>query len=414
MEIRVIGLGYIGLPTAIILSKSGHSVVGYDIDDDKVEKVNSGISPVEEPEIEKHLKQEIKTGNLKASKNLKKGEAYFISVQTPLKENKKEADLSHLKSALNPLEEKIENEDIIVIESTTPPKTTEELYKEIQEQTGKSPYMAHCPERVMPGKIMEELKENPRIVGGVNKESTEKVTELFKTFVNGKIHKTDSRTSEVVKLMENIYRDINIAATNEIGLICQELGINAFEAIKIANSHPRVNYLKPGAGVGGHCLPKDPYLLLEKTKQEKGIIKTSRKRNEKMPQEVTKIIKNTFKNLKNKKIGILGIAYKAGTDDKRNSPAIKIGKTLQNQGAEIAYYDPYIKGNIENVFKNSVTVIIATDHKEFQKINFQKYKNLMKKNILIDGRGMLQEPPKGFKMFGIGRGDLTKNQQQIK
>lgn len=406
MEIRVIGLGYIGLPTAIMLSKTGHNVVGYDIDKNKVNKVNSGISPVEEPEIEEPLREEVEDGGLRASNNLEKGDAYFISVQTPLKDNSDEADLSYLKSAIDPLSEVVEDDSIIVIESTVPPGTTEDLYKLLKEKSNKSPYMAHCPERVMPGKIMKEIVENPRVVGGVDPESTELVSGLFRDFVEGDVYETDSRTSEVVKLIENTFRDVNIAIANEISLICEELGINAYEAIEIANSHPRVNYLYPGAGVGGHCLPKDPYLLIQNIEKNDTIIRKSRKRNEEMPKTIIKTLKRTFNNLKTKKIGILGKAYKGGTDDTRNSPSIKIGNELEKQGAKVEYHDPYIDSNIESTFKNSSCVIIGTDHPEFLDLDFNELGKLMENRLLIDGRGMFSEPPEGFKMFGVGRGDL--------
>ncbi|MCD6188621.1 MAG: nucleotide sugar dehydrogenase, partial [Thermococcus sp.] len=331
-EIAVIGLGYIGLPTAIMFANAGFKVVGYEIREDVVKKVNSGNSHIIEPEIEEMLRRAIENGNLKATSDKKEivgKDVYVICVQTPLKEDKT-PDLSYLENAVRTTAESIKRGSLVIIESTVPPMTTLKMAKLIEDVTGfkagKDFYMVHAPERVMPGRIFKELVYNSRIIGGINEESSELAELLYRAFVKGQIFRTNSTTSEMVKLMENTFRDVNIALANEFAFLAHQYGVNVFEAIELANTHPRVKIPIPGICVGGHCLPKDPYLLLSSAKEDFGLIKKAREINEDMPLFAKDLLMDALKaiNLPAEEaiVVVLGLSYKGNSDDTRNSPSL--------------------------------------------------------------------------------------------
>lgn len=417
-EIAVIGLGYIGLPTAIMFANAGFNVIGYEIREEVVKKVNSGNSHIIEPEIEEMLKRAIENGNLRATSDKKEiagKDVYIICVQTPLREDKT-PDLSYLENAVRTTAESMKKGSLVIIESTVPPMTTLKMAKLIEDLTGfkagEDFYMAHAPERVMPGRIFKELVYNSRIIGGINEKSSELAELLYRAFVKGQIFKTNSTTSEMVKLMENTFRDVNIALANEFAFLAHQYGVNVFEAIELANTHPRVKIHIPGIGVGGHCLPKDPYLLLSSAKEDFGLIKKAREINEDMPLFAKDLLMNSLKliNLPPEEavVVVLGLSYKGNSDDTRNSPSLKFIEEIKEMVAEVRTYDPYVEGthgSLEEALKGADAAVIATDHSEFKNLDWQALGGLMRNKILIDGRHVVKEPPKGFIFKGIGRGE---------
>jgi len=417
-EIAVIGLGYIGLPTAIMFANAGFKVIGYEIKEDVVKKVNSGNSHIVEPEIEDMLRRAIENGNLRATSDKKEiagKDVYIICVQTPLKEDKT-PDLSYLENAVKTTAESIKKGSLVIIESTVPPMTTIRMAKLIEDITGfkagEDFYMVHAPERVMPGRIFKELVYNSRILGGINEESAELAELLYRSFVKGQIFKTNSTTSEMVKLMENTFRDVNIALANEFAFLAHQYGIDVFEAIELANTHPRVKIHMPGIGVGGHCLPKDPYLLLSSAKEDFGLIRKAREINEDMPLFAKDLLMDALKTInlpvEEAIVVVLGLAYKGDSDDIRNSPALKFIEEIKDTVMEVRTYDPYVRGtheSLEDALKGADAVVIATDHSEFRTLDWQALGRLMRNKILIDGRHVVKNPPKGFVFKGIGRGE---------
>jgi len=417
-EIAVVGLGYIGLPTAVMFANSGFNVIGYEIRREVVEKISSGTAHIVEPEINELLQKAIKSGRLKVTsdpEDIKGKDIYIICVQTPLREDKT-PNLEYLKSAVKTVAKAMKKGSLVIIESTVPPLTTVRMAELIENLTGfkagRDFYMVHAPERVMPGRIFKELVYNSRILGGITKESADLAEILYRAFVKGQIFKTDSITSEMVKLMENTFRDVNIALANEFAFLAHQYGINVFEAIELANTHPRVKIHVPGIGVGGHCLPKDPYLLLSSAKEDFGLIEKAREINESMPLMAKDLLFDAFKmiNLPPEEavVTVLGLAYKGNSDDTRNSPAYAFIEVIKDDVKEVRSYDPYVDGThktLEEAVKGSDAIVIATDHSQFKWLNWEELRKLMRNKIIVDGRHVIDKPPKGFIFKGIGRGE---------
>ncbi|ASJ06954.1 UDP-N-acetyl-D-mannosamine dehydrogenase [Thermococcus pacificus] len=417
-EIAVIGLGYIGLPTAIMFANAGFNVTGYEIRKEVVDKINSGEAHIVEPEIDELLKNAVESGRLRATsdpEDIRGKDVYIICVQTPLNEDKT-PNLSYLESAVKTVAKAMKRGSLIVIESTVPPLTTVKMAKLIEEITGLKAgedfYMVHAPERVMPGRIFKELVYNSRIFGGITPESAELAEKLYRSFVKGQTFKTNSTVSEVVKLMENTFRDVNIALANEFAYLAHQYGIDAFEAIELANTHPRVKIHVPGIGVGGHCLPKDPHLLVWPARDDFGLIRLAREVNDGMPLLAKDLLFEALKtvNLPPEKavVAVLGLAYKGDSDDTRNSPAKAFVEAVEEDVAEVRTYDPFVEGthgSIEDVLEGADAAVIATDHSEFKSLNWEELGKLMRTRIIIDGRHVVEMPPEGFIFKGIGRGE---------
>ncbi|WP_456423836.1 UDP-N-acetyl-D-mannosamine dehydrogenase [Thermococcus sp.] len=418
-EIAVIGLGYIGLPTAIMFANAGFRVTGYEIREEVVEKINSGKAHIVEPEINELLLKALESGKLRATSNpadIREKDAYIICVQTPLKDDKT-PDLSYLESAVKTVAKAMKRGSLVVIESTIPPMTTMKMAELIEELTGlkagKDFYMVHAPERVMPGRIFKELVYNSRIFGGITPESAEMAERLYRSFVKGQTFKTSSTVSEVVKLMENTFRDVNIALANEFAFLAHQYGINVFEAIELANTHPRVKIHKPGIGVGGHCLPKDPHLLLWPAREDFGLIKLAREINDSMPLFTKDLLFSALRELnvppEDAIVTVLGLAYKGDSDDTRNSPALAFIEAISDDVGEIRTYDPFVEGthgSLEEALRGADAVVIATDHTVFKSLDWEILGKLMRTRILIDGRHIIENPPRGFLFRGIGRGEF--------
>ena len=419
IEIAVIGLGYIGLPTAIMFANAGFNVTGYEIRENVVERINSGKAHIIEPEIDELLKKAIESGKLRATSNpedIKEKDVYIICVQTPLKEDKT-PDLSYLESAVRTVARAMKRGSLVIIESTVPPLTTVRMAELIETLTGfkagKDFYMVHAPERVMPGRIFKELVYNSRIFGGITPESAELAEKLYRSFVRGQTFKTSSTVSEVVKLMENTFRDVNIALANEFALLAHQYGIDVFEAIELANTHPRVKIHVPGIGVGGHCLPKDPHLLVWPAERDFGLIRLAREINDSMPLLTKELLFNALQEANvspdRAVVAVLGLAYKGNSDDTRNSPAFAFIEAIRDDVAEVRTYDPFVGGtheNLEDALMGADAVVIATDHTAFKSLDWEKLGLLMRTRILVDGRHVIDEPPRGFIFRGIGRGEF--------
>ena len=303
-KICVIGLGYIGLPTASMLTTHGFEVLGVDINSEVVKIINSGGIHIEEPGLHTLVQAAIKSGKLKASTNPESADIFIIAVPTPFTKEKK-ADLSYIKSAAKSIAPLICKDNLVILESTSPPGTCkdilEPIFKSFNLKVSSNYYLAHCPERVLPGYTLKELIQNDRIIGGIDKQSAEKVAQFYKVFIEGNIYLTDSTTAEMVKLMENAYRDVNIALASELAKICEKLGISAWEVIRLANLHPWVNLHAPGPGVGGHCIAVDPWFIIEKYPADTEIITLSRKINDSMPEYVVARIRKIIEKINDPK-----------------------------------------------------------------------------------------------------------------
>lgn len=363
-EVVTMGLGYIGLPTSALIAQNKIKVLGVDINKSAVHTINQGKTHIVEPDLDKAVADAVQQGYLQASTQAVQATTYLIVVPTPFKGDH-EPDISYVQSATKAILPLLKEGDLYIIESTSPIGTTEKMqelvYAQRPELKGKI-FMAYCPERVLPGNIMYELIHNDRVIGGVNEESTQKAISFYRRFVKGELHKTNARTAEMCKLIENSSRDVQIAFANELSLICDKADINVWELIELANKHPRVNILQPGCGVGGHCIAVDPYFIVSDYPLESRIIGKAREiNNHKSFWCAEKIIeaRKSFKLLNNRepKVALMGMAFKPNIDDLRESPARYIvQRVLQNANDEEYFIvEPNIKEH--NIFK-------LTDYKE--------------------------------------------------
>lgn len=366
-----------GLPTASLFATHGYQVLGVDINAQKVSAINKGKCPFDEPGLPELVKKTVKSGRLKATTQIQPADIFIIAVPTPLKN--RHAELKYVKKAAEMIVKVLTTGNLVILESTVSPGTCQNLLKPIFDKTGKKYLLAHCPERAIPGNTMHEIIHNERIIGGLTRSAALKTKTIYQSFVKGKIFLTDVTTAETCKLMENTYRDVNIALANELTKLAQELKINVWEAIKLANLHPRVNIMRPGPGVGGHCLAVDPWFLTEKTKSAK-LIPIARQINDSMPAHVVSQVAGKIKPPAT--IGILGVAYKKNVDDARETPALKIIELLKQKGYRVLAHDPYVKDfphpltELKNLLKKSRGIILVTDHDLFRKIPFKSHSNL--------------------------------------
>ena len=357
-EVVMIGLGYIGLPTAALIASNKVNVFGVDINPNVVETINRGEIHIVEPELDSAVVNAVKNGFLKAGLKAQEANTYLIVVPTPFKD-KNEPDISFVEAATKGILTLLKENDLYIIESTSPVGTTEKMmayiYAERPELEGKL-HIAYCPERVLPGNVMHELVHNDRVIGGVNKESTERALAFYKNYVKGELHATNARTAEMCKLVENSSRDVQIAFANELSLICHKAGINVWELIKLANKHPRVNILQPGSGVGGHCIAVDPYFIVADFPMESQIIGKAREINNYKSFWCAEQVKNAklqfqLDHGKKPKIALMGLAFKPNIDDLRESPAKYIAQKVLQDAQDEEYY--IVEPNIQEhkVFK---------------------------------------------------------------
>lgn len=400
-EICIIGLGYIGLPTAAILASCGYNVVGVDTNKDIIDRLNEGVITIEEPYLEELVQNVVKEKKLIGKYNPCESDVFIICVPTPINHDKT-SDLSYVISASNSILPYIKKGNTIILESTSPVGTTKNIIKPILEKSnlkiGEDIYLGYCPERVIPGRIIEELYHNDRIIGGINNISAINIKKIYQSFVKGVLYTTDTNTAEMVKLTENSFRDVNIAFANELLKVCDELGVNIWELINYCNKHPRVNILNPGPGVGGHCLAVDPWFIVESSKDLSSIIKLSRITNDTMPEYVFNNIEDLTKNIKtSKKISILGATYKKDIDDLRESPIIKLANLLEEKGYSVSIFDPHIKNcnylekNLNKCIQDSDLLVLGVDHSLFKDLDYEEIYRNIKGKVILDTRNFLDE-----------------------
>ena len=407
MKVCIIGQGYIGLPTAALFTRNHCEVVGVDVNEEIVNNLNQGIIHIEEPGISDIIKNAVRNKVYKASLTPEKADAFIITVPTPYIIENYSCDLSYVINACESIIPYLEKGNTVIIESTIAPMSTDETIKPIFEKAGfeigKDLYLAHCPERVLPGKILDELVHNDRIIGGITPECSKKARDVYGQFVEGNITLTEAKTAELSKCMENTFRDVNIALANELAKICAEIGVNALDVIKMANKHPRVNLHSPGPGVGGHCLAIDPYFIYAKAPETAKIIKLARDTNNSMPDFVCENVK---KIIQKGKIAIFGVSYKGNTGDDRESPAYEIIAKLEQDGFDIAIHDPHIKNDdyvsFDEATKDADLILILCDHNEFKYLNYSLISKNMKKPVIFDTKNIINEVPKEITLYNYG------------
>lgn len=417
-KLCVMGLGYIGLPTAVMFASHGVDVIGVDINKAVVDGLNNGVLHVDEPNLYETFKQVLASGKLRAKTSPETADAFIIAVPTPFTPAKM-CDLSYVISAAESIVPYLKQGDLVVLESTVAPRTTEDVVLPILSKSGfkigEEIYLAHCPERVLPGKIMHELIYNNRIVGGINEISTRKAAELYSIFVKGELLYTDATTAEMSKLMENTFRDVNIALANELAKICDKIGINAWEVINLANKHPRVNIHNPGPGVGGHCLAVDPYFIIEKAPEEARIISLAREINNSMPEYVvSKVDELLYYSTTTPKIAVLGITYKGNTNDLRESPAVEIVDMLINKGYDVMVHDPHAScerfamASLEDAVRDADCMLVLADHDEFKHMDMANITSFMKQKVIFDTKNCIKNS-NGFDglLYKIGDGSCA-------
>jgi UDP-N-acetyl-D-mannosaminuronic acid dehydrogenase len=413
MKICVVGQGYIGIPTAALFAKNNCDVVGVDINKNTIKNLKNGIVPIEEPGISESINKALKDGKYRPSLKPDKADVFIITVPTPYVVEDLSCDLSYVISACESIIDYLEKGNTVIVESTIGPGSTNDIIKPIFEKAGftigKDLYLAHCPERVLPGQIMYELVNNNRIIGGVTEKCTEKAAEAYGIFVKGKLLKTEAITAEMSKCMENTYRDVNIALANELTKICEKIGANALDVIELANQHPRVNIHNPGPGVGGHCLAIDPYFIYSKAPETARIIKLARDTNNSMPKftvDNAKKIINKHTNEYKPKIAILGVSYKGNTDDTRESPAFEIISILQKDGFEISIHDPHVENeqyvSLEEALDGASLAMVLADHDQFKNLDYKVFIDKMENPIIFDTKNIIKNVPEEIKLFNFG------------
>jgi UDP-N-acetyl-D-mannosaminuronic acid dehydrogenase len=349
-----VGLGYIGLPTAAVLASRGVDVVGFDVDKKVVETINQGKIHIVEPDLDIAVNSVVNTGKLRAVNAPESADAFLVAVPTPFKAGH-EPDLSYIEAVSVALAPVLEKNNLIILESTSPVGATEKMIEWLSAERpdlkfpvvgdhGADVFVAHCPERVLPGQVLRELVENDRVIGGVTEACAAAAADLYRLFVQGDLHVTNVRTAEMAKLTENAFRDVNIAFANELSTICDRLDIDVWELIDLANHHPRVNILQPGPGVGGHCIAVDPWFIVASAPDRAHLIRAARQVNDEKPEFVTSKICERAEDLKARRIGVLGLAFKPDVDDLRQSPALRIAEELSKAtDYQLLIVEPHIE-----------------------------------------------------------------------
>ena len=391
-------MGYIGLPTAAMFATHGFHVTGVDVNAQTVDILNSGEIHIEEPGLKTVVQNAIHAGNLVVRPQPQPADVFILAVPTPLVMDEMSApdsshggvphaEMSYVQAATRSIVPHLQKGNLVILESTSPPETTVGIVAPILEESGlkvgEDLFVAHCPERVLPGRILEELVDNDRVIGGITPESAERAKELYSSFVQGPIFLTDATTAEMVKLMENTYRDVNIALANELAVVAEHVGINVWEAIELANRHPRVNIHKPGPGVGGHCIAVDPWFIAAAAPTITPLLQTARRINDAMPAHVVELVRQAVENIENPIVACLGLAYKADVDDIRESPSMEIVKLLGEAGMEVRAFDPHVPNGTlseqveswDEATAKAQCIILLTDHAEFQQMMSQKLCN---------------------------------------
>lgn len=400
-RVSVLGLGYIGLPTAALLAHSGFLTSGYDTNPSVVDTVNRGKIHIVEEGLEEWVSSSIENGMLSASRQPQPADIYIVCVPTPFKvssEGFKEPDITYVEAAIRSIAPIIKNGDLIILESTSPVGTTDYILELIRQNTSgvEDVYVAYCPERVLPGNILNEIVSNDRIIGGVDVKSTTRAAKFYRSFVSGNVLETNSKVAELCKLSENAFRDVNIAFANELSMVCETLSVDVWELISLANRHPRVNILKPGVGVGGHCIAVDPWFIVSSAAESTQLIKTARAVNDSKPQWVISQIEREVSRFEGiPKIACLGLSFKPDIDDFRESPALYIVDRLLDMGHLVSVVEPnvatlqnYDKIELEDAISACDIIVVLVRHKEFL-TNEIRYRLVEKK--ALDFCGVLND-----------------------
>ena len=409
LEVVFVGLGYIGLPTAVVMANHGVRVHGVDVNASAVERIQRGEVTIVEPGLEEELKKAVDSGQLTATTEMQHGDAFVIAVPTPFKENY-EGDLSYIMSAAESIAPQLRGDETVILESTSPPRTTQKLATKVMElrpdlsldgEDGKPVvHFAYCPERILPGKALEELITNDRIIGGRTPEAARRARAVYASFCEGELLETDDVTAEMSKLTENSFRDVNIAFANELSLIADKLGIDVWELIELANHHPRVNILQPGPGVGGHCIAVDPWFIVAADRENSNLIRTAREVNDGKPRWVIRKVEEACSHVESPVIAALGLAFKANIDDLRESPAMNITRDLAEHvsHATVLAVEPNVselpKGlrglpNVEfaqyqDAIERADVILLLVDHDEFKALPA----TALKGKAVVDTKGL--------------------------
>ena len=425
-RICVLGLGYIGLPTASTFATQGLQVVGVDINPQVINTLRNGGLHIHEPGLRTLVQAALVSGNLTIADRPQPADAFIIAVPTPFLEDKK-ADMSFVISAAESILPVLQPGNLVMLESTSPPRTTVDLVTPILERSGLAAgpdfHLAYTPERVLPGQILRELIENARVIGGIDRASAEAGRDLYTIFVRGQIILTDATTAEMVKLMENTYRDVNIAVANEFSRLADRFGVDVWEAIQIANLHPRVKILKPGPGVGGHCIGVDPWFLVEAASDLAQLISAARQVNDSQPEFVEQLVRralsvgNSSEGLTGKRIALLGLAYKPDVDDLRESPAIELAHRLKAAGAEVSAFEPVkpaaqVPGvrtlpGLEETVRVADLIVLLVPHSSFLNLVPAQVAELTPARLVVDavnGFDRQTWESAGFRIFCLGNG----------
>jgi UDP-N-acetyl-D-mannosaminuronic acid dehydrogenase len=416
----VLGLGYIGLPTASTLAQAGLNVIGVDVDQQVLESLGEGIIHIHEPGLHELAQEALHSGNLSLSDHPTEADAFVVAVPTPVTEDNK-ADLRQVMEAANAIVPHLRKGNLVMLESTCPPRTTIDQVAPVLESSGLSAgsdfLLAYTPERALPGRILQELVQNVRVIGGIDPASAEAGKDLYRTFVKGEILLTDATTAEMVKLMENTYRDINIAVANEFAQMAERLGVDVWEAIRLANEHPRVEILQPGPGVGGHCIAVDPWFLVEATPDLAPLIQQAMAVNDGQPMHSANLIEQALGGLNGKRIAALGLSYKANIGDLRESPALEIVAILVRRGANVHTFEPYdqaasvegaeAENSLDAVLREADAVVLLVNHREFVQFDPREAAEQMTGRVAVDLRGSWDADSwhsAGFKISTLGVG----------
>jgi UDP-N-acetyl-D-mannosaminuronic acid dehydrogenase len=421
-KVCVLGMGYIGLPTASMFASRGIQVVGVDVNEAVVTSLQAGKVHISEPGLNDLAEAALKNGSLQVSLKVQPADAFIIAVPTPFYDDKR-ADMRAVTSAAEMVVPQLRKGNLVVLESTSPPLTTVNLVQPILEKSGLKAgvdfLLCYSPERVLPGQILKELVENARVIGGIDQASAEAGRDLYATFVKGEIVLTTATTAEMVKLMENTYRDVNIAIANEFARLADRFGVDVWEAISIASRHPRVKILSPGPGVGGHCISVDPWFLVEAAPDITPLVKTARQVNDGQPHFVVSLVKRILgEDLRGKRIAALGLAFKPDVDDLRESPAVEIVRLLAEAGADVAAFepnkpDPHLTGvhsvtSLAECLAGADFVLLLVGDKEFKDLTPQELAKLTPARVALDcinGWAGKDWESAGFKIFRLGVGE---------
>jgi UDP-N-acetyl-D-mannosaminuronic acid dehydrogenase len=428
-KICVLGLGYIGLPTASTFATHGIDVIGVDVNKRVIDTLQNGGLHIHEPGLRTLVEAAIKSGKLRVASQPEEADAFLIAVPTPFYEDQtgkyedepyKLADMRAVTSAAEAIVPFLRTGNLVVLESTSPPRTTVDRVKPILErsglQAGTDFHLAYSPERVLPGQILRELIENARIIGGVTPESAQAGAGLYSVFVKGQIIQTDATTAEMVKIMENTTRDVNIAIANEFSRLAERFGVDVWEAISLANLHPRINILSPGPGVGGHCISVDPWFFVEAAPDLSQLIWNARKVNDLQPHFVLNLVQKTIGSLKDKKIAVLGLAYKPNVDDLRESPAVEVARLLIDAGADVQAFEPFkadglpgirMTSSLEEAVQEAEAILLLVRHTQFRELTPEDLGGKTSTRTLIDTVNALDAETwgkAGFELVRLGAG----------